>query len=48
MGKNLIVFQVSEEEKLKYLKESFKKLNEEEENYFKSNLCELESLPTVI
>ena len=48
MGKNLILFQISEEERLKHLRESLKKLFEAEETSLRLTLTELETIPIVI
>ena len=48
MGKNLILFQISEEERLKHLRESLKKLFEAEETSLRLTLSELETIPIVI
>ena len=48
MKKNLVVFQINEEERFKHLRESLRKLHESEENYLKANLNELDSIQIVI
>ena len=47
IGKNLLIFQICEEERSKYLRESLRKLHETEERYVSSILGELESIPIV-
>lgn len=47
MGKHLAVFQINEEERLKHLRESLRKLVESELNLITSPLSEAESLPIV-
>jgi hypothetical protein len=47
IGKNLAVFQITQEEQLKNLREALKNLNEAEGNYIKSCITELESIPIV-
>lgn len=48
MGKNLLVFQICEEERFKHFGDSLKKLFEIEEKCLKSTIIELESVPLVI
>ena len=47
MGKHLAVFQINEEERLKHLRESLRKLVESELNLIASPLSEAEGLPIV-
>lgn len=47
MGKNLAVFQICEEERLKHLRESFRKLFVQEDALSKCTYTELEQLPLV-